>query len=64
MIIVCGPICVNQAITEEPYRRANFTNMDYINPNMDIGATVDVWEWISDFNPHFPEHVINYPGCD
>ena len=24
------------------------------------GATVEVWEWISNFIPHFPGHVITY----
>ena len=25
------------------------------------GATVAVWEWISNFIPDFPRHVITYP---
>ena len=33
-----------------------------ILPNFS-GATVDVWEWISNFIPHFIMDVITYPGC-
>ena len=25
------------------------------------GETVEAWEWISNFIPHFTEHVITYP---
>ena len=25
---------------------------------------VEAWKWISDFVPHFTEHVITYPCCD
>ena len=32
----------------------------YPFPNFE-GATVEVWEWISYFIPHFTEHVITYP---
>ena len=28
------------------------------------GATVEVYEWISNFIPHFTEHVITYPCWD
>ena len=28
------------------------------------GATVDVWEWISNFIPHFTGYVITYPCWD
>ena len=28
------------------------------------GATVEVWEWISNFIPHFTGHVITYPCWD
>ena len=28
------------------------------------GATVEVGEWIGNFNPHFPRHVITYPCWD
>ena len=45
--------------------------MDYIHykvcdeiidpfPNVN-GYTIEVWEWISDFIPHFTWHVITYP---
>ena len=33
----------------------------YPFPNL-IGATVEVWEWISNFTPHFTGHVITYPS--
>ena len=32
----------------------------YPLPNFN-GATVEVWEWISNFTPHFTGHVITYP---
>ena len=32
-------------------------------PNFN-GATVEVWEWISYFIPHFTGHVITYPDCN
>ena len=25
------------------------------------GATVENWEWINNFTPHFPGHVITFP---
>ena len=28
------------------------------------GATVEVWEWISSFLPHFTGHMITYPCRD
>ena len=28
------------------------------------GATVEVWEWISNFITHFAGHVITYPYWD
>ena len=31
----------------------------YPLPNFN-GTTVEVWEWISNFIPHFPVHVITY----
>ena len=37
--------------------------MIYPFPNFN-GATVDVWEWISYFIPHFTGHVITYPCWD
>ena len=35
----------------------------YLFPNFN-GATVEVWEWISDFIPDFNVYVITYPSCD
>ena len=32
-------------------------------PNFN-GATVEVWEWISNFIPHFTRHLITYPCWD
>ena len=32
----------------------------YPFPNVN-GVTVEVWEWISNFSPHFSGHVITYP---
>ena len=28
------------------------------------GSTVEVWEWINNFIPHFMINVIAYPFCD
>ena len=35
----------------------------YPFPNFN-GATVEVWEWISNFIPHFTTHVITNPCWD
>ena len=37
----------------------------YSSPNLN-GATVEVWEWISNFIPHFTGHVITdtYWDCN
>ena len=35
----------------------------YPFPNFNSG-TVEVWEWISNFIPHFIRHVITYPNWD
>ena len=35
----------------------------YAFPNFN-GATVEVWEWISDFIPHFMMDAINHPYRD
>ena len=35
----------------------------YPFPNFN-GGTVEVREWISNFNPHFTEYVITYAGWD
>ena len=35
----------------------------YSLPNFN-GATIEVWEWISNFIPHFTGHVITYPCCE
>ena len=32
-------------------------------PNLN-GKTVEVWEWISNFFPHFTGQVVTYPYCD
>ena len=32
-------------------------------PNFN-GCAIDVWEWISNFIPHFTVHVITYPCCE
>ena len=34
----------------------------YPFPNAN-GGTVEVWEWMSNFMPHFTGHVIAYPEC-
>ena len=31
--------------------------ISYPFPNFN-GSTVDIWEWISNFTPHFPEYVV------
>ena len=35
----------------------------YSFPNFN-GCTVEVWDWISNFVPHFPGWLITYPCCD
>ena len=35
----------------------------YPFPNFN-GGTVEVWEWLSNFIPHFPGHMITYPCRD
>ena len=35
----------------------------YPSPNFN-GATVELKEWIGDFTPHLPGHVITYPYLD
>ena len=35
----------------------------YPFPNFN-GTTVEVWEWVSNFIPHFNAHVITYPWWD
>ena len=37
--------------------------ISYPFPNFN-GSTVEVWEWISNFIPHFIVHVITYPRRD
>ena len=37
--------------------------INYPFPNFN-GATVEVWEWISNFIPHFTWHVITHPCWD
>ena len=37
--------------------------INYPFPNFNDG-TVEVWEWISNFIPHFTGHVITYPCWD
>ena len=36
------------------------SEITYPFPNFN-GCTIEVWEWTSDFIPHFPGHVITYP---
>ena len=43
------------------YNVWNQTTYPFLNFN---GATVELHEWRSNFNPHFTEHVIIYPYCD
>ena len=35
----------------------------YPFPNFN-SCTIEVWEWIGNFIPHFTEHVITYPCWD
>ena len=35
----------------------------YPFPNFN-GATIEIWEWISNFIPHITEHVITYSYWD
>ena len=35
----------------------------YPVPNFN-GATIDIWEWIGNFIPHFAGHMFSYPCWD
>ena len=43
------------------YKMWDEINYPFLNFN---GATVEVWEWISNFIPHITGHVITYPCWD
>ena len=41
------------------YMHYNMWDENYLSiPKLHKGATVDVWEWISNFNPHFTGYVV------
>ena len=40
-----------------------WVEITYLFPNFN-GATVEVWEWISNFIPHFTMDVVTYPYWD
>ena len=45
------------------YKYINYNwweEISYQSPNFN-GATVEVWEWISGFTPHFIKYVITFP---
>ena len=44
-----------------PYRGGD--EITYPFPNFN-GCTVEIWEWISNFIPHFPGHAFTYPCWD
>ena len=43
------------------YKVWNEINYPFLNFN---GDTIEVWEWINNFIPHFARHVITYPCWD
>ena len=43
---------------------ANLIRMMNLVPTLNHGATVEVWEWISNLAPHFNGHTIDYPWRD
>ena len=40
-----------------------YDEITYTFPNF-IGTTIEVWEWIINFIPHFTGHMITYPFWD
>ena len=56
-------------LTLIPTWKSNYTHykawyeIAYLFPNFN-GVTVEVWEWIHNFIPHFTGHVITYPCWD
>ena len=64
-----GPPFTNMVSTLIPAWISNYTHYNvwdeitypFLNFN---GATVEVYEWISNFIPHFTMHVITYPCWD
>ena len=73
--ILSRPQCVNSLVPGAPFTNvlslisawiSNYIHYEVWDeitdpfPNFN-GATVEVWEWTSDFIPHFIEHVITYP---
>ena len=49
-----GSNCIHYDVRDE---------ITYPFPNFN-GATVEVWEWMSNFILHLTEHVITYPRWD
>ena len=37
---------------------------EIIYPFPNFNGTVEVWEWTSNFTPHFTGYVITYPRCN
>ena len=45
--------------------RSNFNLQGPLCTNLfSNGTAVEVWEWISNFTPHYVMHVITYPCWD
>ena len=58
---VCIPLC--GAWTSNHIHYKVWGEITYPFPNFN-GAAVEVWEWKSNFIPHFTRHVITYPCWD
>ena len=54
LIPLCKSNCIHYELWDE---------ITYPFPNFN-GCTVEVWEWISNFIPHFIGHVVTYPCWD
>ena len=63
-IFICNHIEPSPPLTSKRINNCiHYTVWDEITypfPNFN-GDTIEVWEWISNFNPHFIWHVITYP---
>ena len=51
------------ALISDPIHYKVWDEIAYPSPNFN-GCTVEVWEWVSNFTPHFTRHVITYPCRD
>ena len=56
-----GPLLLTLISNYIHYIVSDEITYSFLNFN---GTTVEVYEWVSNFIPHFIEHVITYPRWD